>query len=719
MRSPSSRAVDWGSRKRHSEENDLRLVAQIRSAIHLQFSPFPFPRTDHMRSLFALAVLVLASPAQADELLFPNSDFETGTLDGWTVEGDAFKVQPTKGDNTKARNRESANMQGTWWIGGFEKFNGAVGSPGETVGDKPTGTLTSREFTIKQPYITFRVGAGHLPGKVGVRLLVDGKQIELATGVDNETMVMHSSDVKAHVGKTARLQIFDNATGGWGHINVDDFRGTDQPARDTSKDFAFTGDISASGYPDIGYDQPNRPQFHFMSKKNWLNDPNGMVFDGENYHLFFQHNPEGTRWGNMTWGHATSKDMIHWQQHDHALLPYRVDRRSGTIFSGTAIIDHNNSLGKQVGDTKTMCAFFTFATKPKFYQAMAYSTDNGETWTYWNEGRAVVENQGFDTGERDPKVFWHEGSQRWVMALWVQQNPGRVRWFTSKNLVDWEFASDLMRDWAFECMDVVFLPVDGDENNMKCLIYDASFDYEIGTFDGKQFQAETETLQIARGNFYAAQTFNQAPNGRIVQIGWMQGGPDSAELFDVPHNQQMAFPCDLNLKTTPDGIRLFATPIPEIQSLYSKTHNLGAIKLEAGVNALRNLNDRDPVDLDLVDLEVTFSPGDAKQVVFDLPRVSVKYDVEKHVLRHSGIDDKGEPKEFTCIDKLPPRQGKVTLRLLIDRLTVEAFAFDGEKFGAYYIHPDHGPGKLSIHSVGGDAQIHDLKIRELKSAWKK
>ncbi|TWU51719.1 glycoside hydrolase family 32 protein [Rubripirellula reticaptiva] len=666
-----------------------------------------------MKHFISLAILLAASTVHADELLFPNADFESGTLEGWTVEGDAFRVQPTKGDNTAARNREPANMQGTWWIGGYEKYNGKEGKPGETAGDSLTGTLTSREFTIERPYITFRVGAGHLPGKVGVNLLVDGKVIELATGVDDESMVMHSSDVKAYVGKSAQLQIFDNATGGWGHINADDFRGTEKPSPDTTKEFAFTGDISATAYPDVGYDQPNRPQFHFMSKKNWLNDPNGMVYDGKNYHLFFQHNPKGTDWGNMTWGHATSPDMVHWTQLDHALLPYRVDRQAGTVFSGTAVIDHNNSLGKQVGDTKTMCAFYTFAGKPAFYQAMAYSTDSGASWTYWNEGRAVVENQGFDNGERDPKVFWHEPSQHWVMALWVGEKPGRVRWFTSKNLVDWEFASDLMRDWAFECMDVVFLPVDGDENNMKCLIYDASFDYEIGTFDGKEFKTETEALQIGRGNFYAAQTFNQAPNGRVVQIGWMRGGPNAAETFDVPHNQQMAFPCDLSLKTTDDGVRLFVSPISEIDSLVSKTHDLGQVKLSDGINALSGIQ-----NLDLVDLEVTFSPGNASEVVFDLPRVSVRYDVKKQVLNHTGVNDKGESELQICIDKLSSKQGKVSLRLLVDRLTVEAFAFDGQNFGAHYIHPNHGPKTMSIHSVGGDALIHDLKIRELKSTWK-
>jgi sucrose-6-phosphate hydrolase SacC (GH32 family) len=651
--------------------------------------------------------------AIADDLLFPNSDFETGTLDGWTVDGDAFKVQPTQGDNTLARNRETANVQGKWWIGSYEKFNGREGEPGAIIGDDLTGTLTSREFVIQRPYIVFRIGAGNLPGEVGVRLLVDGRRMDLATGIDSETMVIHSEDVRNLIGKSARLQIFDNATGGWGHINADDFRAADAPVRDSSMDFAFTDGISPLAYPDTGYNQPLRPQFHFMSRQNWLNDPNGMVYDGQRYHLFFQHNPKSTAWGNMTWGHATSLDMIHWEQQDHALLPYKVDRRSGTIFSGTAVIDHNNSLGKQVGDTKTMCAFFTFAAEPDFYQAMAYSTDRGNTWTYWNDGRAIVPNQGFDSGERDPKVFWHAASQQWIMVLWVQEKPGRVRWFTSQNLVDWEIASDLMRDWAYECMDVVFLPVDGDINNKKCVVYDASFDYEIGTFDGQKFSAESQTLKTAQGNYYAAQTFNQAPGDRVVQIGWMRGGPDSSQLFNVPHNQQMAFPVELSLKTTEEGIRLFCQPIQEIDTLVKNSYDIGEVMLEKNVNALSGIE-----QLDLVDLHVIFSPGEAKQIVFALPRVTLTYDVAQQTLLHSGIDDAGQPRETICMDNLAPKNGRVTLRLLIDRLTVEAYAFDGAKFAAHYIDPRQGPEELSIHSVGGTAMLHKLIVRELESAWK-
>ncbi len=481
---------------------------------------------------------------------------------------------------------------------------------------------------------------------------------------------------------------------------------------DAPNAFAFTLDIEATDYPDVDYEQPLRPQFHFSSKRGWINDPNGMLFDGKQYHLFFQHNPKHTEWGNMTWGHAVSQDMVHWKQLKHALLPYKVDGRSGTIFSGTAVIDHNNSLGKQVGDQKTIVAFFTFANEPKFYQAMAYSTDGGNTFTYWNDGRAVVENQGFDNGERDPKVFWHEPSQQWVMALWVQLKPGRIRWFTSKNLVDWEFTSDLMRDWAYECMDVVFLPVDGDKNNMKCLIYDASFDYEVGSFDGKQFHSETQPLLNMRGNFYAAQTFNNMPDGRVVQIGWMRTHHNVAAQFGLPFNQQMAFPCELTLHQTTDGPRLRCYPIREIESLVTSEFNLKDTLLNPNQNLLEGQS-----DLDLVDLKFSFMPTDPSVVTIQLPRVTLRYDSKTRRVEHQGINDKGDSVWMTTLEDVKPIDGRIELRCLVDRMTVEVYANHGEMFGAYYLHPDNDPKEYCLRS-SEPIRVQSLSLRKLRSSWK-
>lgn len=264
-----------------------------------------------------------------------------------------------------------------------------------------------------------------------------------------------------------------------------------------------------------------------------------------------------------------------------------------------------------------------------------------------------------------------------------------------------------MRDWAFECMDLVFLPMDGNPNDMKCVIYDASFDYEIGTFDGRTFHSETEPQKMSRGNFYAAQTFNNAPDKRIVQIGWMRGGPNSAQAYGLPFNQQMSFPCELSLRTTTKGPRLLCWPIKEVESLTTRTHVMENVVLAGNTNALSDI-----AGLDLVDLTVEFEPGTASQVAFDLPGVWVRYDAKDHVVTHSGINNEGELQEkYWTIDKLPPRDGVVQLRILVDRLSVEVFAFDGEVFGSHYINPKHGPATHSIHAIGGEAKIRRLELR--------
>ena len=233
-------------------------------------------------------------------------------------------------------------------------------------------------------------------------------------------------------------------------------------------------------YAGTGYDQPHRPLFHFTSLRNWINDPNGLLYyDGE-YHLFFQHNPLGKVWGNMTWGHAVSTDLVRWKQLPHAILPYG----NGYIFSGTGVVDHNNSLGLQEGDTKTLALMYSYAVdtrrrfgvftppeKNQYYQGIAYSTDRGRTFQLLNEGGPVIPNQGMDLDpngtERDPKLFWHEPSGKWITTLWLgDKSNGRVRFFSSTDLRNWKFESDLVRPWAWECFDLFELPVLDKDGNL-------------------------------------------------------------------------------------------------------------------------------------------------------------------------------------------------------------------------------------------------------------
>jgi len=445
-------------------------------------------------------------------------------------------------------------------------------------------------------------------------------------------------------------------------------------------------------YLDIGYDQKYRPQFHFTSRKNWLNDPNGMVYyDGE-YHLFFQHNPQGTPWGNMTWGHAVSTDMVRWTQLPHAILPYD----EGTIFSGTALVDHHNTLGKQQGDVKTLVAFFTFAKNP-YGQSIAYSTDRGRTFTLLNDGKCVVPNQGLIDSDRDPKVFWHAPTQKWVMVLYVQNGIARV--FTSGDMQTWTMASDINREEFHECPDFVELPVlDADgtpSGETKWLLYDAGFVCSIGSFDGSSFSIEETYSKSDLGpSFYAAQTFSNSPDGRTVIIGWMRESNFIEQ--DMPFNQQMSFPCTLELQRGAEGIRLYRWPIKEIETLYKASHTFKDATVDALAGPLAD------IDAELVDLSIAFVPG--QDLALKVRGIDITYDSKTNTFN----SDLCEPLPAHPVD------GNIVLRLLVDRGSIELFANEGSAVATSYVLP--APENTSIQ-LSGDAEISSLIVHELESSW--
>ncbi len=322
------------------------------------------------------------------------------------------------------------------------------------------------------------------------------------------------------------------------------------------------------------YHETYRPQFHFTARQNWINDPNGCVFYAGEYHLFFQHNPSGNQWGNMTWGHAVSPDLVRWRQLEHAILPYG----GHDIFSGSAVVDWDNTAGLQSGPEKTLVALFTHATGP-FEQALAYSNDRGRTWQLYNDGAAVIPNQGLDTGERDPKVFWHAPSRRWVLVLYV--GLGKVRFFNSPDLKNWTFTSDFEAPGFFECPDLLALALDENRHQLKYVLHDAALTYWVGDFDGERFTAEAGPLQIEHSpNFYAAQSWSDTP-GRCIQIAWLRDGA----YPEMPFNGQMSFPCELFLVSTPEGPRLRRQPVAEIIHLYAddESEQPGGYELEVEV----------------------------------------------------------------------------------------------------------------------------------------
>ena len=430
-----------------------------------------------------------------------------------------------------------------------------------------------------------------------------------------------------------------------------------------------------------------RPQFHFTAQRHWLNDPNGcLYFDGV-YHLFFQHNPEANEWGNMTWGHAVSPDLVHWTQRANAIRPYD----GGTIFSGSAVVDHSNSAGFARGKETALVALFTHA-RPPFGQALAFSVDEGLTWQLYNDGHPVVPNQGLDPTERDPKVFWHQATQRWVMVLWVKEDT--VRLFTSPDLKRWTHASDFIGRGFYECPDLFELPVDGDREHTKWVLHDAKLDYWIGSFDGRRFTPEAGPFRGDHGlNFYAAQSWDNTP-GRRIQIAWMRGG----QYPGMPFNQQMSFPCELTLRTVAAGVRLCRSPVDEIARLYDGQFVLKNATLAPNENPLAGISG------ELFDIEMDLRPNHASELGLRLHGETVAY--------------KGG--RISCLGRsapLSPADGRIRLRLLVDRTSLELFANDGEVSMTSCFLPRASETNLELYASGGTARVNHLQVRQLRSSW--
>ncbi len=325
------------------------------------------------------------------------------------------------------------------------------------------------------------------------------------------------------------------------------------------------------------YREALRPQFHFTPRVGWNNDPNGLVwFEGE-YHLFFQHNPYETKWGNMHWGHAVSKDLIHWEELNDALYPDEL----GTMFSGSAVIDRNNTAG---WGENVMVAIYTADRSEPMHevQCVAYSTDKGRTFRKYEENPVIDSRESWNSAQtRDPKVFWYEPDQSWVMALFELDG---VSIYTSKNLKEWQYESHTMGFW--ECPELFELAVDGDPNHTKWIMYGVDNSYMIGEFNGKVFTPEKGKYKVTYGLAHAAQTFNDVPDGRRIQMAWGR-----TQHPGMRFSQMMCFPTEITLKSTQEGVRVFHNPIEEVELLHGKNWNWNDLNQD---EANRNLQEIKP-----------------------------------------------------------------------------------------------------------------------------
>jgi sucrose-6-phosphate hydrolase SacC (GH32 family) len=526
-----------------------------------------------------------------------------------------------------------------------------------------------REIAINRHYL-------HIPVKTGEEMR-------------RMTMTAKGKEIRAF-----DIELAEGEPDFWAFIDVDDLKGT------TATIEVNKGPEDARGMKAIyqsnkavgdvePYKEPLRGQFHFSPLRGWLNDPNGLVFFNSEYHLFFQHNPYGWNWGNMHWGHAVSRDMVHWRELADALAPDQF----GPMFSGSAVVDGKNTSGLGAADTPPLVLIYTAAGNPTV-QCIASSTD-GRTFTKFS-GNPVIRQITKDN--RDPKVIWHEPIKRWVMTLYVEiDKVHTIHFLTSPNLKDWTVVSQT--EGFFECPDFFELPVDGDVKKKKWVLTAASSEYMVGTFDGVKFTPETPKLPGHRGRgFFAPQTFSDIPenDGRRIQIGWFK-----TETKGMPFNQSMTIPLELRLVTTPAGPRMTWTPVKELASLRTKSHNLGPITADpSSTNPLAG------VEAELVELYAEFEPGSATEVSFTMRGATIVYDVKKQ--------------ELVVNDLLPPaplRGGIHTLAIFCDRMGLEVFANDGLTYVPMPFQPNAADCTLEVKVKGGSVKIARLDVHELQSAW--
>ena len=530
--------------------------------------------------------------------------------------------------------------------------------------DKVPVIEKSMDFNINRKYINLPVRTGD-PLK-RVQLLIDDKlfqefNIELA---DSSPEFYVFFDVSSFQGKKAKLiaPAFDRKSKAFDFISMDD-------------------EIKEAGNL---YREPYRQQIHFSSRRGWNNDPNGLVYHDGEYHLFYQLNPYGWNHGNMHWGHAISNDLVHWTELPIGIYPLRYGMG---VWSGSAIMDYDNTSGFKTGDEDVMIAAYTSGGRG---EVIEFSNDNGRSFTYY-QNNPVVKHEG-----RDPKLIWYDAGKHWVMAVYHEEEGKKwIAFHTSDNLKDWTYQSKI--EGFYECPEIFQLPVDGNSSKSKWILYAADGAYVIGSFNGKEFKTELGKFPNNFGNcFYASQTFNNIPpeDGRLIQLAW-----GWVSTPGMPFNQCMLFPTQLSLRTTKEGIRMFTEPVKEIELLHSKEWKKENLVIEPNTNPVSG------IEGELFHIKGDFKVSKNAQIGFKIHGLEVLFDAAKG--------------ELTCLDKkaeCQPEGGKIYFEIIVDRNTVEIFCNHGRIYIPIARDLTKGYG-LELICRNEKVIAENLQIFELKSIW--
>jgi fructan beta-fructosidase len=487
------------------------------------------------------------------------------------------------------------------------------------------------------------------------------------------------------------------------------------------------------------YNESWRLQFHFTPPKNFMNDPNGLVYYKGEYHLFYQYNPLGTEWGHMSWGHAVSADMLHWRN-----LPVAIPEVPGQymIYSGSAIVDWHNASGLCAGasaaDPSCLVAIYTAAGSGSQKQHLAFSNDRGRTWAEY-AGNPIADLQQPDF--RDPKVFWYEAEKKWVMVA-VLADERKAVFFDSRDLKNWAFRSSFEvaghDQGQWECPDLFELALDGNPNHKKWVLIvnrnpgapagGTGTRYFVGSFDGTQFVNETpdgQELWADYGkDFYATNSFSDLPpkDGRRIWMGWISNWQYANREPTAAWRGAQSLPRELSLARFPNGIRLVQKPIAETIRLRERELlELSGVSVLMANQAVRMAS----LGGETLEIEAELAPGDAKEIGFRLRKGRAEETVlgitsaarEVFVDRTRSGQVAFAP-EFSGRHKAVLRQSSaVKLHVFLDRSSLEVFVNDGEVVLTERIYPSPGSDGIELYSDRGKGKVLSLTVWKLRSVW--
>lgn len=485
-------------------------------------------------------------------------------------------------------------------------------------------------------------------------------------------------------------------------------------------------ELKLSGSFDMVNKESFRPVYHHTPAYGWMNDPNGMFYKDGVYHLYFQYNPYGSVWGNMHWGHSTSTDLMHWKFEGCAIVP----DAWGAIFSGSCVVDHENTAGF---GKEAVVAFYTSAKSTPWgdiqMQSMAYSLDNGKTFTKY-EGNPILTSSEKDF--RDPKVFWYAPGKHWVMILAVGQH---MEIYSSVNLKEWKKESEFgamqgAHGGVWECPDLVEIPVEGAREKKWVLICNlnpggpfggSAAQYFVGSFDGKKFVNESPTqtkwMDWGKDN-YATVTWNNAPDGRCIALGWMSNWQYANNVPTRQYRSANTLARDLTLYREGQELYLKSTPSVEVKKARGKKVSIPSFKVSEKHEMVNLFEEKQGA----YEVEIVIQNAGASKIAFCLlndkgEKVSMYYDLNRKqfVMDRSESGKVDFSKDFPAVTVAPVNVDKeLTLRLFVDRSSIEAFGEDGKFVMTNLVFPSQPYVKMCFEADKNGYAVKSLNVYKLQ-----